>query len=118
LFSFCLHPPHLILKSHLFPTTAQSQALALYWPVKLGSKVHIASLGIHEDLLVRTTTFENQYLALEYTQHQTNKLHKYTFSVTCVYVTSGMNNWYWITNQDAHLWKKTTPFPLEFLRCL
>ena len=37
---------HSITKSHLFPSSAYSWALAFYWLVKLGSKVYIASLGV------------------------------------------------------------------------
>lgn len=50
--SFLVSPktPHLILKFHLSLSTTPPQALALYWPVKSGSKVYVASFGVQEDL--------------------------------------------------------------------
>jgi hypothetical protein len=62
LLSTSLHSPHLIFKPHLSPSITQSQALAFYRAVKSGSKIHVASLGVQEDLLIwGQPDLESQY---------------------------------------------------------
>ena len=69
-FSFVLVSPETPLDPQVLVslTIAQSQALVSYCPTNLGSKVYIALLGVHEDLLIweGPPDLGSQYLAFEY----------------------------------------------------
>ena len=76
--------PHSTLMSHLFPSFAQSQALALYQSVKWEYKVHKASLVYMRIYLLIDDDhiLTSQYLVLEYKQHQTNLFQRIAMLLT------------------------------------
>ena len=75
LFSSPLRLPQSILKSHLSPSTAQSQDLAFYWPVKLGKDLHSITWCTWGSAHWEQPDLGSQYLAFKYKQHQTNHLY-------------------------------------------